>query len=219
MFNDFLLNYIKDESVRLTINFDMEAKSRLILQSKFPSLFQLFENLGGSSYNQGLYRVHSFESSLYWTHLVTNYFKKYQGLVYSFGYDWLGRHFVMDCKKYIKGEKLIYIFDPAEGQAYEVPMSLEDFHNDELVNYSKEALEKDTFKKWFDLNQIRIPVDKCVGFKVPLFLGGQDVVDNYELVDMEVFWDLSSQFYYSTNNLPEGEVINKVTLEDPLFRL
>ena len=33
----------------------------------------------------------------------------------------------------------------------------------------------------------------CVGYKVPLFLGGKDAISNYEETDMEVYWSISAQ--------------------------
>ena len=32
--------------------------------------------------------------------------------------------------------------------------------------------------------------NECAGYKVPLFLNGDDVVDNLEISDMEVYWEI-----------------------------
>lgn len=38
-----------------------------------------------------------------------------------------------------------------------------------------------------------IPHDKCVGYKVPLFLNGEDNISNLELSDIEVYWGIMGQ--------------------------
>jgi hypothetical protein len=50
----------------------------------------------------------------------------------------------------------------------------------------------------------------CVGFRSPLFLGGQDSVDNLELTDLDVYWSLSGQLRLATQDLDEGTVIDEV---------
>jgi hypothetical protein len=39
------------------------------------------------------------------------------------------------------------------------------------------------------------PLDhnKCVGYKVPLFLGGEDEISNLDELDMEVYWSIIGQ--------------------------
>ena len=34
---------------------------------------------------------------------------------------------------------------------------------------------------------------ECVGYKVPLFLGGEDSLEKMEVSDMEVYWDMTDQ--------------------------
>ncbi len=45
---------------------------------------------------------------------------------------------------------------------------------------------------------------ECVGYRKPLFLGGQDVIDNLEISDMEVYWSLCGQLLGRVRNLPNG---------------
>lgn len=44
---------------------------------------------------------------------------------------------------------------------------------------------------------VKILHNQCVGYKVPLFLNGQDDIDNRELSDMEVYWGLMGQMVNS----------------------
>jgi hypothetical protein len=36
-------------------------------------------------------------------------------------------------------------------------------------------------------------VTECIGYRVPLFLGGSDTVENLEKVDLDVYWHLHGQ--------------------------
>jgi hypothetical protein len=50
-----------------------------------------------------------------------------------------------------------------------------------------------------------------VGYGVPLFLGGQDVVDNLELTDLDVYWSVCGQLRCGAMSLPPGTSINQVS--------
>jgi len=54
---------------------------------------------------------------------------------------------------------------------------------------------------------------ECIGHKVPLFLNGSDTIDNYEVTDMEVYWELQCQVYSQIKNLPPGTKINSIKFE------
>jgi hypothetical protein len=50
-----------------------------------------------------------------------------------------------------------------------------------------------------------------VGYKVPLFFGGQDAVENLELADLDIYWSISGQFRRGALNLPPGTSINEIS--------
>jgi hypothetical protein len=43
-----------------------------------------------------------------------------------------------------------------------------------------------------------------------LFLGGQDVVENLEVSDLEVYWSICGQLRRGALRLPQGTAINEV---------
>jgi hypothetical protein len=43
---------------------------------------------------------------------------------------------------------------------------------------------------------------ECIGYKVPLFLGGKDTTDNFEIADLEVYWEITCQLYHQVKDLP-----------------
>ena len=63
-----------------------------------------------------------------------------------------------------------------------------DFHNVEIPEYHDACLASEFFSEWYEENgHNTLPYDKCVGYKVPLFLNGNDELNNLEVSDMEVF--------------------------------
>jgi hypothetical protein len=50
-----------------------------------------------------------------------------------------------------------------------------------------------------------------VGYRVPLFLGGTDTVENLERGDMDVYWSLTSQAAAQVAALPEGTPITSMS--------
>ena len=46
-----------------------------------------------------------------------------------------------------------------------------------------------------------LPFDQSIGYKVPLYLGGENCVHNMELIDTEGLWDLQYQTASRINEL------------------
>jgi Domain of unknown function (DUF1851) len=51
---------------------------------------------------------------------------------------------------------------------------------------------------------------QCVGYQVPLFLGGKDSLENLEITDLDVYWSLSGQLRQGTWVLPPGTAVVQV---------
>ncbi|MFD1001463.1 T6SS immunity protein Tdi1 domain-containing protein [Ohtaekwangia kribbensis] len=170
----------------------------------------LMAQLGGSSLDNGLYRVHTFSSSYYWESIIGNYFAAYKDKICPFSFDWMGRQFALD----LKTPDRILMFDPATAEDFLLNESLEVFHNETLVDDRLETLAEDNFLEALkSLKKPRINFDQCIGYKKPLFLGGVDSFENYEVADLEVYWDIQSQIYHQIKNLPPGTKINSVSFE------
>jgi len=165
-----------------------------------------FDEFGGYSFDAGSYRVHNRTSSLFWTLVVSEFFKNKKRNIHCFGFDWLGRQYAIDIKK----DQMIYLFDPATAEFFELDQDLISFHNVDLVDFCEETLSLEEYRKWLNLGNEQLRFDQCIGFEVPLFLGGIDRLENYELTDMEVHWELSFQLYQKTRNLPEATLIDRV---------
>lgn len=174
-----------------------------------PDLFQLIQAFGGSTFNNGLYRLHSFQSSIKWAEIIGEYFPQYKGEIYPFGFDWKGRQFCMGVDN-----EFLFLFDPASAEDFELDQSLALLHNEDFVDYTDDLLASNTFNELLSLNDLKsIDHTQCLGYRTPLFLGGADEVNNYEVQDMEVYWHIAGQIYHKIKDLPDGTNIGNITIE------
>lgn len=167
---------------------------------------------GGCDLDKGALRIHSLGSSYYWTLITRQYFTAdFEENVedfYCFAFDWTGRAYAADRK----GD-VLYMFDPATGQYYRIKNNLEAFLNEAFVDFRDEDLLIPQFEELSGLYGDGLAFQDCIGFKVPLFLGGEDEPDNYEVISMDVYWELNYQLYLKVHELPEGTLIGKITFE------
>jgi hypothetical protein len=168
----------------------------------------LLENHGGSVTNSGLFRIHTWGSSLYWTKISCNFFAAAPKTLYVYGFDWMGRNYAVD----LANSNMLFMLDYAVGEFYELEQTIEGFLNEDLVDFQKETLGVNMFKKLPKKELKNLSFDKCFSFKIPLYLGGEDEIHNYELVDMEVCWELNYQLYTQIQDLPEGTLINNIVI-------
>jgi len=190
-------------------------KSEQVLEDKSLSenmradIKRLFDECGGYSFRKGLYRIHNVNSSFHWAVLIRNYFTKYSKIV-PFGYDWMGRQFAVDPTR----ENYILMFDPATAEDFELNQSLTLFHNEDLIDERETFLAEHLFNeviKFLGINEISY--HDCAGYKTPLFLNGSDALNNYEISNMEVYWEMQRQIYHQIKDLPPGTKINSIRIE------
>lgn len=147
------------------------------------------KDFSGASFRKGMYRIHKVEDIGKWTKIVEEAFPKYAGNILVFGYDWLGRQFAQNSQT---GK--ILLFEPGTGEVLNIPVDFVQLHDEEIADYSEDSLASEFFEEWFGSEDgCEIPHDKCVGYKVPLFLNGDDNLSNLELSDMEVYWGIMGQ--------------------------
>lgn len=112
-----------------------------------------------------------------------------------FAYDWMGRQFTFDRQRLDNASKepMINILEPGTGEVLEIPEDFYGFINRELVDYEDAALAAGFYREWRAAGGAVPTVKQCVGYRIPLFLGGQDDISNMELSDMEVYLSLCGQ--------------------------
>jgi hypothetical protein len=164
-------------------------------------------NGAGCSFNEGLYRIHTPKSSVYWGLTVNKYFSQYKGKIIPFGFDWMGRQFGVEKNS----ENRILMFDCSTAESFRIEESLIQFHNSSLVKEREEILSEQLFTKAIKLfTATKIQYNECIGYKTPLFLGGKDSLENYEIADMEVYWEFQCQIYLQIKDLPPGTKISSI---------
>lgn len=186
-----------------------------LLLTKSTGAKDFISNFGGVSFNKGIYRVHYSSNIPKWTEIVTDAFPAYKNKILVFGYDWLGRQFSIDFTRLKSQEPMILIFECGTGKAFEVPCTFKEFHEQEIVDYYDDVLCSREYESICDeLSFSILEYSKCIGFKVPLFLGGKDSNDNCEPTDMEVYWGICGQLINKTKKLPTGTNIKNISIDD-----
>lgn len=147
--------------------------------------------LGGKRFGKGLFNSVSKENLMKWQQIVTEAYPEFKGKFKLFGYDWLGRCFGIDVRE--RSIEKILMFEIGTNDVLEIPCSFEEFLNEEIPLYSDACLAEPFFNEWMEYSNIQIKYGRCAGYKVPLFLGGKDSVDNLEDCDMEVYWGVITQ--------------------------
>ena len=198
--------------------FTQDSKTQCVKLKKYCKTFIdgndsiefFFNKFEGVSFNNGSYRIFRIGNLNEWDNTISETFPRFANLINCFAYDWLGKIFAVNK---IDSNQIL-IFDIGIGNVLEVPVGFEEFHNKELVEYTDDALSISFYKKWLDSSENKIPkTDECIGYKVPLFLGGIDNVTNLEVINMDVYWNITGQILRKIQNLPDGTPINKINIE------
>ena len=147
---------------------------------------EFLEYCSGKSFLNGLYRIHNTEDIPKWNDIVGRAFPKFAGKIKTFGYDWLGNHFALDLDR-----NVVLLFEPGAGEVFNVNEDFINFHNKTMTEYTEECLAELFFDDWYEANdKYQLLHNECVGYKVPLFLNGSEELDNLEVSDMEVYWEI-----------------------------
>jgi hypothetical protein len=184
-----------------------EGNSAQCVDFGVPGLGALSTELGGATFDHGLYRVLRAEQVPIARSTLEAVFPEYRGRIVPFGFDWLGRHFASDLLRVQNGQPLVLMLEVGAGEAMEIPATLFDFHNVELVDYRDDALAAKFWNQWRNLNPAALAFKMCVGYKVPLFLGGADVIDNLEVQDTDVYIEICGQLRNKVRTLQPSQSV------------
>ena len=160
-----------------------------------------------------MYRLHTPESGRRAQVTVGEAFPELAGGIAPFGFDWLGRQFAVGVRPGRGG--IVLLIEPGTGEVLEIPVSFTDFHNIELVEQSDAALAKSLFAEWAAANPTLLPIAPgiCVGYEIPLFLGGRDDVANLAPVDIWVYWSIAGQLRVQALGVSPGTQVNRAIIE------
>lgn len=154
------------------------------------------EKYAGASFNEGIFRFYDSESGPAMQQIVEDtFFKGYPTTHIVFASDWLGKQYAIDPEDVVDGEPQITMFDVEENTGFAIPMSFWIFLEEGLLEYRDITVCFDLFEDWLESNdysKLTSPYN-CAGMTVPASLGGECDVDNLAVIDMEVYWSLTSQ--------------------------
>jgi hypothetical protein len=147
--------------------------------------------LGGVSVAGGLYRVLAAPAVGTWTETAGHGFPELRGRVTVFGVDWSGRLFAADSDR----DQRVLVLDPGAGETYESPSTVAEMHTWEMLEQPHALLRQPDYEKWRLAADDEQPLSpqECVGYRVPLFLGGADEVSNRERTDLAYYWQRTAQ--------------------------
>jgi hypothetical protein len=117
----------------------------------------------------------------------------FAGRITGFACDWLGRQFAVDRERLdADGLPLLLLLEPATRQVLEIPTNLTQFVEVELINEAEACLAEQFYRRWCQSSgdDATIAGDECIGYRIPLFLGGKDEVENLERSNMAVYLSL-----------------------------
>jgi hypothetical protein len=172
------------------------------------------DKFGEGQLLDGAYRPHRTEDVDRFTRLAVEAFPDFGGRIQCFGADWLGRQFALDQGKIVDGEPQVLMLEPGTGQALKIPVGYEEFHSRELVEQADAAVAYSFFRDWRAQGGELPAYDECVGYKVPLYLGGAEDTSNLELSDFEVYWSISGQLLAQVRGLPPGTKIHNISISE-----
>jgi len=206
MFSSFLSKFRPDSVVSHTVDIDTYA-------NEIEGLKEFLVEYSGATFNNGLYRIHTIDSAKRWNLIVGDAFPEFKKRIMCFSFDWLGRQFALDSdRRNEKGQPLVLMMEPGTGEALEIPATFISFHNEELIHYTDAALAENFYSKWFKSSGRPLAINECVGYQVPLFLGGKDVISNLEIIDIEVYWEICGQLFNKVKSLPPGTTVKKLSI-------
>jgi hypothetical protein len=184
------------------------ANARLLGLEGFVELVSIG---AGVSLGEGIIHVHDEGEAKRARGLVGEAFPEFGDAVEPIAEDWLGRQIAVTFAA--NGEAELVLFEPGSGEAFEIDCGISYLFDVELIADPVAYLALDLFEEWKEVNSTTPSRGQCVGFKVPLFLGGSGEIDNLEIIDVEVYWSLLGQLRAGTKNLPPGSTVSQVRIE------
>jgi len=189
MFSTFLSTFTQTSKVESGSQPDLLDK----IEPYATGFKEIMSNYAGATFDNGLFRLHTTAEIPKWSQAVEETLPTLKGRLVCFAYDWLGRQFAFDKSRTDANQMLILLLEPGSGEVFEIPVSFGTFLNLEITEYRNDALASEFFQQWLNSGGAAPSHAECIGYKVPLYLGGSDTVENLELSDMEVYWSICAQ--------------------------
>lgn len=174
----------------------------------------ILDTLGGKTFNDGVFRVYRGDQVAGFTTTIASMFAAVKTTAIAFGYDWMGRQFVVDYSEMVDDKPTVVCLEPGVPDSFCTAEPILPFFNKALVTSADAALAEPLFRRWRKKRKRPIAPHECVGYKMPLFLAGEDELDNMELTDLDVYLTLCAQLWNKVKDLPDGTPIGEISIED-----
>lgn len=165
----------------MLINFFQKEKKK-----ESEKIFQQFvKREEGKLLLGGIFGIFLLSETRKWNEDVKEYF----GLnvdIEIFGYDWQG-----NCYGVKKAKDEVLLFEVGTCEILSLSCNTLNFMDDISNGICREYLAKSFFDEWnekMNPEHLTLQYGKCIGYKIPLFMGGKDDVSNLEYSDLEVYW-------------------------------
>jgi hypothetical protein len=156
----------------------------------FPDLVIRF---AGATFGDGLYRLYEPGEIGRWTGVAVDAFPDLAKRIVCFGMSWLGYQYALDVERTADDQPLTLLLDPGAAEAVEIPANFVGFHDEIVLEYPDAILGLDLFEEWRAEGQPPLEAGWCAGFRVPIFRGGEEAVENLEPVEAEAYWRRSAE--------------------------
>ncbi len=165
-------------------------------------------------YNDGVYVILNRSDTITLTTLIESVFPTISGKIAPFAVDWMGRIFVSDISILNDaGAATVTCFDLAEPSSFATDADFEEFHNYTAVDNMNALFNMEQLAKYSSSNKFLSDDLNCIGYKVPLFLGGLDSPDNQEITNRSVYLHMLTELWIATSLLPEGSKVAEIKLD------
>lgn len=202
MFSRFLAKYKADQDATGPVPSWTETDTLRIVGTACPAFTKFMRENVRSSYDDGLLRffLPTTDPSIDHWNRPDGWLGEWPGLgdkVSIFACDWLGRQIGFHRGRLASnGEPMISMFDPGGGDVRESDATFLDLIATELVVYPDDYLAPGFFAKWRAVGGEAPRFGQCVGYRRPLFVGGEDAVENLQhWKRMEVYADMHGQLF------------------------
>jgi len=163
--------------------------------SNFNNIYlnEIINKFGSTSFNNGLFRIYNAKEVRHNTKKVEEAFPNAKNKIISFGRDWINREFAVK----IEEPYHIFQFDIDFNDVLDIPVDLKTFFEEEVIEYTNSLFAEYFFYQWQKSTQNRtLLCNECVTYKIPMSLGGKDEVNNLEICDSDISWEINSQLKF-----------------------
>ena len=131
------------------------------------------------SFNKGVFRIHTYETSKKWKNIIEEYFLDEKWKFEVFWFDWMWRQFSIN----LDNDNEIFIFDINVNKVYIIDEQLNEF----FLNLSIDTYWYFSETEFKEFN-LELKFNQSISHKIPLMLWWKDEIENMEVCDMEVDW-------------------------------